>query len=314
MRDRIARWPVWVRILCTVILLLTVRAVAESLAGGGSATAEDGTPRLAFWQFIAVAVSWVWRGIEVITAATVQALQISVTLLWGSIRVIWNGIRDVGSTLARGLRAGWDLLRLTYENVLKPAWQKFWTWFDRARKWLEDILRPVFRWLNRVRAWLLELYDKWLRPVLDVIALIRRGLRVLAALGLEWARELDRVLADVERRIDGAFRQVLSKINEVVNIVNRVVTADGLFQRVALLRSIERDFSILRAQFWEKQSRELEDWERRRLKLPEITKTPEEHATEFERLIVFDDGRRKDFVEEVITDFRRLLNQRSPLP
>lgn len=311
MREAIARWPLGVRLLCVVVLAIATRALAASIGELGAAGAEEAPPRLAFWNFIVLAASWVWRGIEVITAATVQALQISITILWGFARTIWNGVRDVGSLLARGLRAGWDLLRATYEHVLKPAWSKFWTWFDRARRWLEDIFRPVFRWIERVRKWVLELYDKHIRPLLDIIGFARRVLRVLAALGADWARALDRVLAELERRIDGAFRVVLAKINEVIGVLNRIVTADGLFQRLALLRSIERDFTILRQQWYQRSSRELTPEERRRRQLPEIKKTPEEHAAEAEVFVRQGGGRLGSRADEVVIDLRRLLTIRT---
>ena len=43
-------------------------------------------------------------------------------------------------------------------------------------------------------------------------------------------------------KADANIPALLQKVNEVINIVNRIVTADGLFQRVALIRSMARDY------------------------------------------------------------------------
>jgi hypothetical protein len=67
-------------------------------------------------------------------------------------------------------------------------------------------------------------------------------LRVLSSLGLGWAAALDRRLADLEARIERPFRLLLAKLNEVIHLVDRVITGNGLLQRVALLRSLERDY------------------------------------------------------------------------
>ena len=53
----------------------------------------------------------------------------------------------------------------------------------------------------------------------------------------------------MQERIDDPFRYALGKINEVINIVNRVVTFNGLIQRVALIRSIERDIRLVHRAF-----------------------------------------------------------------
>ena len=67
--------------------------------------------------------------------------------------------------------------------------------------WLKRVFRPLFAFLLRLRRELLNFYVKFIRPVLDVIEAIRFGLQLLGRLGVEWAKELDRKLAQLENAI-----------------------------------------------------------------------------------------------------------------
>ena len=69
-------------------------------------------------------------------------------------------------------------------------------------------------------------------------------MRILSSLGVAWARKLDAQLGAIEDKIERPFRYVLAKVNEIVNLVNRVITADGLFQRAALIRSLGRRLQV----------------------------------------------------------------------
>jgi hypothetical protein len=55
---------------------------------------------------------------------------------------------------------------------------------------------------------------------------------------------LDAYLGRLRDRSSGRFQFVLAKLNEVINVVNRIVTLDGLLQRVALIRSLARDYQF----------------------------------------------------------------------
>ena len=211
-------------------------AAAELPPGG------DGAPQLfAFWPAVALVATWIWNGIEVAARVTLAAVQWSVTALWAFAKTVYNFAVDIGGFFVKVGREVWDVVRATYENVLKPAWQNFWKLYDRLRKWLDEIFGPVLRVLRLIRSRFLAIYSKFIRPILDLIGIGRRVLSVFQSFGWEWARKLDAQLAALQSRIDAPFRLVLAKINEVINLVNRVVTADGLFQRLALIRSIERD-------------------------------------------------------------------------
>src|SRR5574342_920938 len=233
--------PLWFLTLFSV-LLASLPRVLEALGVAGVREALDGPIGLAFgWAWLLKVALWVWEGVQAAGAITLRFLAWNVRRLWEFATIIADGAGELAIFAFQGLKKTWDLFRLTYRHVLEPAWRKFWLFVDRARTWLERIFAPVFEFLRRVRDEFLNFYTHWIRPVLDTIDAARRILRILGQLGLDWARALARKLAEIADMIDRPFRLVLAKINEVVNVVNRIVTADGLFQRLALIRSMQRD-------------------------------------------------------------------------
>jgi len=207
-----------------------------------------------------------WAGLQAVGQASLYILTIFVNSLAIIVRGIANGLLTFGKVLQRGLLEAWHFFRTTYDRILKPAWLKFWRVVDWARDTLDDFFRPIFKFLRHLRDELLKFYDKWVRPILDTIGIARKVLSVFRALGIEWAKKLDAKLASLEEAIDRPFRALLGKLNEVINFVNRIATADGLFQRLALVRSIERDIRYVSRAFvnWRSKPLIVADYEERR--------------------------------------------------
>lgn len=233
--------PLWFSVCVAVALACVYRyllaGLPDTAPGGDGAPA----PQIAFWGLVIGIVTWIWRGIEAAGRVTLTAVAYSVKLLWTFAGKVSNGLIDIGHGLLVGLRKAWEFFQLTYERVIKPAWSKFWRWFDKFRRWMDETIGPILGWLRDLRDQLLLFWKTYVRPWLDLIDVTRRILRVLGSLGLEWARALDKKLAELEERIERPFRVLVAKVNEVINLVNRVITLDGLIQRIALIRSLERD-------------------------------------------------------------------------
>lgn len=188
--------------------------------------------------FAAVAQAFVWLADK---AVTIGIVVYHATVIVG--RALW----DFATRIAGVFRGTYTLLRNFWSSVLRPFVAWTWRQVDRLAAWLQRTFDPVLRALFRIRAELLRWYDKWLRPVFDTITAIRRILQLLSAFRLEWARALDRRLAELEDRLLAPIRFALTKINEAIDVVNRIVTLDGLLQRMTLLRSLARDVGALRA-------------------------------------------------------------------
>lgn len=199
----------------------------------------------AFFGWLISLAELVFAGLQAAGDVIIAWLTWAVNALFFLGQLAYNALVELGGVAMRGIRQAWRFFRWTYDEILAPAWRKFWHLVDVVHATLDRVLRPVFTILRRIRDELLTLYSHWVRPILDTIGITRQMLRVLAALHLNFARTLDRKLGDLEEAIDRPFRYVLGKLNEVINLVNRIVTLDGLIQRLALVRSIARDWKVI---------------------------------------------------------------------
>jgi hypothetical protein len=206
---------------------------------------ETSPVSMAFFGWLIAVGQLIWSALQAVGQATLVALQWTVHALWLITKELRNGLSAFGGDLLKGFKASWQFLRTLYDDVLKPAWTKLWRLVDRLHDTLERIFRPVFRFLYQLRAELLKFYDKWVRPILDTIEVARMTLRVLSALHLEFAKRLDAKLGDLEAAIDRPFRFLLEKLNETINLVNRIVTLDGALQRLTLVRTLAKNWSTI---------------------------------------------------------------------
>lgn len=304
------RAPCWFVVLLHVCFAVACWSVTSAPFIPGGAGAHDAPPSVAFWAFLIVLAEVVWKGVEVAGKVALHVLQYSVHLLWRFATLIARGVGQLGQYAWVGLRKAWHLLRLTYDKVLKPAWKVVWKWVDKTERWLQRTFGPLMKWLRRLRTWVLDFYKDYIRPILDIIDVSRRALRVLSSLGVEWAKRLDAKLAEIQAAIDRPFRLLVAKINEVINVVNRVVTADGLFQRLAHVRSIERDIAQIVNTWHNSQSEPLTDAQRKAALARDKHKTGAQVIEETRRYLRTGEGPRAASIDEWSAQLARGLTTR----
>lgn len=161
-------------------------------------------------------------------------------ILWQVIVLIGRAVAQAMIGVATVLGRTFGVLARLWSNVLRPFVSWAWREFQALHAWLRHTFQPALDFLWKVRAKILELYTKYLRPVLDTIEITRRLLQLLAALRLEWARTLDRKLAELEYRLTQPLLEAMRAIQFAQNWINRIVTFDGFFQRVTLIASLVR--------------------------------------------------------------------------
>lgn len=115
---------------------------------------------------------------------------------------------------------------------------------------VQRVITPMLNAIHRIREILNEVYDKFLRPVLNVIQHVRRYLQILKALHVPFADKLDGILARVQGKIIGPFLWTLRTLNGYGRWINLVVTATATIQRPIFIRTMyayQRDWVNL---FW----------------------------------------------------------------
>lgn len=183
----------------------------------------------------AVGAAFAWLADKAVTIAVTVA-QVAV--------MIGQAIASFAVLVANVFVKVWGFFGSFWVNVLKPFVSWAWKEITRLASWLQRTLRPVLDFLADVRRELLRFYDRWFRPIIDTLDVARRILGILATFRLEFARELDAQLAALEGRLLQPITFALRKLNEAMDVVNRIVTLNGLLQRKVLLESLWRDAEL----------------------------------------------------------------------
>lgn len=228
--------------------------------------------------------------------------------------ILWNVTVIVGKALAWfAINLGgvfgkvYSLLSRFWSGVLRPFIA--WTWgrIDKLASWLQRTFAPALKFLETLRLYVLKIYDTYFKPIFDTIEVVRRVLQLLAALHVDFARELDRKLAELEDRLLWPIREAMFRINQVSDWVNRIVTLDGLLQRITLLRSVARDVGRIGAIWHAAHTRPLTDEERRASPSAPGLKPPEEAANDFRVYLRTGQSPHLAQLEEALTDLRLKL-------
>lgn len=177
-----------------------------------------------------------WRGGKV-DSSTITALN--------SIR---GSVVELGQSVARGIVDVAGKIAAVGGTFIRFIQKTFGKLYDlltkvvvRIARILDRIFGPVIDFLNKIRVHLKKFYDKVLKPIVDTIEMVRACLRVLSFFGVDWSKTLDAKLAELERYVLAPYEWFSTQLNKAFEIINRIVTGDGLLQRLTLLQSLLRD-------------------------------------------------------------------------
>lgn len=236
---------------------------------------------LAFWSLVAL-VTWldadhclpttsagvfyaVWAGIEALAGFIATAAELTVTYLGAVVSWLASRVSDILMSTGAMFARVWDVLKVFYGDVIKPAFVYLAQKFEDLRAWLTDALKPALDFLTTIRDEIRAIYNTFIRPVLDVIDIVRGGLKVLEDLGVSWAKALDLKLGELESAITENFLKVLGKVNQIIGVIDAVITGDLLFQRVPFLRTLKRDIGAVSRSLIAARTRVLTSTERAKL-------------------------------------------------
>jgi len=191
--------------------------------------------------------SAIWAGISFIanllgTVGGAIATSLEAVVAYLVTAVSWLASRVASLLFNTGgmFAKAWDGLKIVWRDVLKPAL----TWVDhelgRLHDWLVDTFKPVFQFLKRVQDELNAIYKRFVRPILDTIDFIRAINRVLLTFHIHLLEALDKVLQQIEQRIEEPFLWINQQLTRIWNLFDLIITFDGLYQRLTLLKSLRR--------------------------------------------------------------------------
>jgi hypothetical protein len=208
---------------------------------------------VAFWQVIALIAGAIGHFIHSAADAVVAALVATVQFLRAGVVLLGKGLKtgifELGRGTARVLRAIKTFAIDTLPKFVKWSYNKL----LKFSAWLKLKLGPVLKWLKEVKCHLDDIYTKYFKPVIDTIEFIRALNRTLQVFHINVLRELDSVLAQIEQRIEEPFLWVRGKITAIENLIDRIVTFDGLLQRITLLTSMSKYAPAWINGFWNRQ-------------------------------------------------------------
>jgi hypothetical protein len=215
-----------------------------------------------------------------------------------------NYFSENGSFLSKFVGA----LRRFWGSGLLPLLRWLRTKFTELRNWLKRMGAPIFRLLDRLRREWLHFYQRFLRPILDTIAAIRFALGILERFHVAWAQKADDFLAEVESWISRRFLEVLGFINRLEDRVYRVITLDYLIERLALLRSLDRDAPRWIRMWWNKQLAAVKPAAHAPGRGPKYSRRPPAvDAAELKEFFTTRGGPRAPVIEELSATFRIAL-------
>ena len=296
------RPPGWPAVVAVVVAALVLRVLGWSSGGDGLSWAF-----LGFVQGAIVIGAAVWRWVSrAVTAATKALIRVIQWTLNNLVRVVVASIKKTAVFFARVAAAT--------GRFIKRAWVTTVRSLQRAVIWLKgtlsNIFRPVFDFLNRMKDHIKRFYIRFVRPVLDVIEFARHAFRLLGYLGVDWARRLDAKLGQIEALISLPFEWAIGKINEIIGVLNRLVLANGLLQRLPLLLSLMRDYPQTTNMFFNGLTRPMSGLERARWEL-RPRRVPARTALEdVERHVIYQDSDNTPAINEIVTSIRLTLDQR----
>lgn len=252
------------------------------------------------WAIVVSIGTWVYRAFKV-------AAQVSMAWIRWAVAFLYNWSIQIGRAFMWLGRRVWTVLRATWDHVLKPAWQKFDRFVTRVHDWLEKHFAPLLKKLNEWRKTVNGWWKKYISPILTLLDVARSFLQILARLGVDWAKKLDAEIARLESLIMRPFLEFNRRLNEVGDWINRIVTLDGLFQRLALLKSLARDAKFAANIWWHTVHRTSTDEEHASATEKVKRQSAEAHAAEVKEALRTASGPIAGRIAEETADFRAIL-------
>jgi hypothetical protein len=163
----------------------------------------------------------------------------------GSVQNAVNSLDDSQNQVIKWLGSLWSwlllllgLLKTLWTKHIKPLPQQVKDGLDKLQKKIDKILKPVLDALKAQRKALLDIYNKFIRPIIATIEAFRRFIHILQIFHIHVLDGLDAQLAKLEAKIMKPFLAALGRINTLGNWISFILNTRLLIFRGLFLGSM----------------------------------------------------------------------------
>ncbi len=179
------------------------------------------------------------------TAAAVSDLSALQQVLAGAV----SDLKSLSGLIINGIAQAIAALELLWSTILKPLLSAIAKLAQRVKDVIDKVLKPYLAWMKQTRALLLDLYNRFVRPIIVIIQKIRQVISIFRLLHIHVLDGLDKRLAQLEGKILRPIFAALYRVNTLGNWVSFILNARLLIWRGLILGSIAANrggaFSLL---------------------------------------------------------------------
>jgi len=179
-------------------------------------------------NFLVAVLDYIW-----------QVLVVVANFIFSVLQFIWKFATTLFADIERGFKWIW-------QTVIKGALTKIIDVVVKVRAWLQKVFGPTIRYLQKIRRWIDWAFNKYVKPVLDLIQHIRQVLTVFRLLGFKWAKKLDALLAKIQQDILKVYTTIRAELNKVISYLQIIADPSAILRRNPLFAGLIRSAAELR--------------------------------------------------------------------
>ena len=144
-----------------------------------------------------------------------------ITAVWGVLQSFISYVMRAFDAIVGWLTTFWQWLR---DNVLTPIIQTIQRLYDKIKPYIQ----AIEKWIKQEQQLLQNLYNQYIRPIMNLLQNIRRMLLIFRLLGFKWAQKLDARIQKIENEISAAFLGAWKNLNILADWINWIVDPFGI--------------------------------------------------------------------------------------
>jgi hypothetical protein len=169
-----------------------------------------------------------------------QAIVFLVNIIVQVFQFIWDVIQIVAAYILQVFKAIGGFFEHLWTNFFKGIFTKLIDGIGKLTQWLQSKLRPIIQFLTKARQFIDRIYKQYFGPILKAIQHVRQFLQILKLLHIKIAAQLDAILGQVQRDINGVFLQIRGILNTAIDLLNIVADPSKLLRKPTMVLSLRR--------------------------------------------------------------------------